>query len=173
MPYPWQPGMRITAARLNEGAIQVIEQTSDQTVTNSTTYVNSQIVFTPVAGARYVYNLLISYSGGEGDLKWRWDAPGATLASFTSSRHIDATGTFNAPASVIFRRPGNTTDRLAGAATGQTALDSFYSAYDQGTLIADTAQPIVMQFSQNTASTVATILRGSTTQTRLIVQRYA
>lgn len=173
MPFPWQPGMRITAGRINEHLPQVIEQASDQTVTNSTTYVNSQIVFVPVAGARYIYNLLISYSGGEGDFRWRWDAPGATLASFTSARHTDATGTFNSPAMVIFRRPGNATDRIAGAATGSDALGSYYSAYDQGTIIADTAQPITMQFSQNTASPVATILRGSATQTRLIVQRYA
>lgn len=173
MPFPqWQPGMRITATRMNEGRMQLIEQLTDQSAA-STTYVNSQITFTPDASARYAYWLFVSYSAAEAaDLKWRWDAPGAAFGSFTQSRHTDATGTFNTPASVIFRRPGNSTDRLAGG--GGTDTSNFFSAYDSGTFDTDsTSAAITMQFAQNTAAAVATILRGSNTQTRLLYQRIA
>lgn len=171
MPFPWQPGMTITANRLNEGAMQMVTQTSDQIVTNSTAYVDSQISFAPVAGAVYVYWMWISYSALESvDFKWRWSAPGAEFASFTQARHPDATGTFNAPASVIFRRPANATDRIAGGGGGDT--QSFFSAYDQGTFTASTNAVITLQFSQNTAGAGQTILRGGN-QTRMLYQRIA
>ncbi|GAA2456889.1 hypothetical protein [Streptomyces macrosporus] len=171
MPFPWLPGMLITDTRLNEGAMQLVTQASDQIVTNSTAYVNSQITFTPAVNAVYAYWLLISYSAHESaDFRWRWDAPQADFASFTQARHTDATGTFNAPASVIFRRPANSTDRIAGGG-GTTDISSFFSAYDQGTFIT-TSSPaaVTMQFTQYTANTGQTILRGGN-QTRMLYQR--
>ncbi|MFP8960041.1 hypothetical protein ACLIYP_05630 [Streptomyces nanhaiensis] len=167
----WLAGQRITAAGLMADRMRLVEQTADQTVA-STTYANSEISFVPVAGATYWYTLLISYSAHEAaDFRWRWDAPGATFASFTQARHTDATGTFNAAASVIFRRPSNSTDRIAGGGGTDVPLGSFFSAYDQGTVTADTTAAITMQFSQVTAHAVGTILRGGTTQTRLLYQR--
>ncbi|MGW0736975.1 hypothetical protein [Streptomyces sp. NPDC002851] len=85
-------------------------------------------------------------------------------------RRPEATGTFNNPQQVIFRRPSNTTDRLAGGANGNA---TFWSAYDQGTFATDgTVTPVTMQFAQATAAVEDTILRGGN-QTRLLYQRIA
>lgn len=175
MSFPqWFAGQALTADGLNGRNMRLVMQENDQTVNNSTAYVASEITFTPEPNATYWYTLLVSYSAdGAGDFKWNWNALGATFASFTQARSVDATGTFNAPATVIFRRPGNTTDRIAGGATTGTPTDSFYSAYDQGTFVTDgTITPVTMQFAQATAAAVNCILRGGN-QTRLLYQRIA
>lgn len=175
MPYPWQPGMRITATRLEEGRMRLIEQQSDVTLNSTTTYVDSDITFTPDTDAVYAYWLYISYSAVEAaDFKWRWQAVEATFASFTQSRHPDATGTFNAEAGVIFRRPGNTTDRIAGGGGTSSPPSSYFSAYDQGTFATTSiAAPVTMQWAQYSSDAGDTILRGGSTQTRLLYQRIA
>lgn len=174
MPFPWLAGQRITAERMNENRMILVEQTADQTITGSTTYIDSEISFTPDVGATYFYWLLISYSAVEAaDFKWRWSASEALFASFTQARHIDATGTFNAGAEVIFRRPGNTTDRIAGGGGTTSPPDSFFSAYDQGTFTTSgVSAPVTMQFAQRVSDAGDTILRGSN-QTRLLLQRIA
>lgn len=175
MSFPqWFAGQALTADGLNGGRMRLVQQENDQTVTNSTTYMASEIEFTPEPNATYWYQMLISYSAdGAGDFQWNWNAPGAIFASFTQARSVDATGTFNTGAEVIFRRPGNTTNRLAGGATTGTPTDSFYSAYDQGTFVTDgTITPVVMQFAQATLAPVDCILRGGN-QTRLLYQRIA
>lgn len=174
MPYPlWLPGMRITAARLNAGHWEMVEQQADQILTSTTTYTDSEITFTPDTDAVYLYFLWISYSADENaDFQWRWSAAQATFASFTQARHPDATGTFNAPAEVIFRRPGNTTDRLAGGG-GSSPPSSFFSAYDQGTFATTSIEDTVtMQFTQRVSNPGQTILRGGN-QTRLVYKRIA
>lgn len=172
MPSPrMSAGQIITADRWNAMIPQMVTQENDQTVTNSTTYVDSEISFTPEINAVYRYTLLISYStsGTAGDFKWRWNAPNALFASFTQAVHTDATGTFNTANSVIFRRPGNTTDRLAGGANGEA---TFWSAYDEGTFETDgTLNPVTMQFAQYTAVAEDAILRGGN-QTRMIFERF-
>lgn len=174
MPFPWLPGMRMTATRMNARNVQLVEQAQDQIRTSSTTYVASEITFTPEVNAVYAYELYLSYSAVEAaDFKWNWNAPQATFASFTQARHPDTTGTFNAGALVIFRRPGNATDRVAGGGGTTSPPDSFFSAYDVGTF-ATTAvpAPVTMQFAQNTSAAGQTILRGSN-QTRMLYQRIA
>lgn len=175
MSFPqWFAGQVMTADGLNARHPRLVQQETDQTVNNSTTYVASEITFTPEPNAIYEYNLLLSYSAdGAADFKWNWDATGALFCSFTQARSVDATGTFNAGATVIYRRPGNTTDRIAGGATTGTPTDSFYSAYDQGTFATDgTITPITMQFGAVAAAAVNTILRGGN-QTRIIYRRIA
>lgn len=168
-------GQIITADRWNAMIPKMVTQENDQTVNNSTTYVASEISFTPEINAVYRYQLLISYStggdgsGSTGDFKWNWDAPNALFASFTQAVAREATGVFNSPQSVIFRRPANTTDRVAGGADGTA---TFWSAYDQGTFETDgTLNAITMQFAQETAAVEDTILRGGN-QTRLIFERF-
>ncbi|MFP3986871.1 hypothetical protein U9R90_05090 [Streptomyces sp. E11-3] len=164
----------MTADAWNARIPLLVTQENDQTVNNSTTYVDSEITFTPEINAVYRYLLLISYStggdgsGSTGDFKWNWDAPNALFASFTQAVALAATGTFNSPQSVIFRRPGNTTDRVAGGANGS---GTFWSAYDQGTFETDgTLNTITMRFAQDTAAVEDTILRGGN-QTRMIYER--
>lgn len=175
MPFPWLPGMRMTATRMNARNRLLVEQEQDQT-SNSDTWLDSQITFTPEAGAVYEYSLYIAYStsgnaegGSTADFRWRWSASGADFASFTQAVAPPATGTFNAPQQVIFRRPGNATARVAG---GPNNLETFWSAYDVGTILVATSAPITMQWSQNTTTASEdTILRGGSTNTRLLYQR--
>lgn len=175
MPSPYvYAGQVLTADRWNSLIPRLITQENDQTVTSSTTYVDTEISFTPEINATYAYQLLLSYStGGDGtgssvDFKWRWSADHATMRSFTQAIHTDATGTFNAAQSVIFRRPGNTTDRIAGGPNGTA---TFWSAYDQGTFETDgTLDTVTMQFAQFTSGAEETILRGGN-QTCMIYQR--
>lgn len=171
MPSPrMYAGQIITADRWNARIPLLVTQENDQTVTSSTTYIDSEITFTPETNAVYRYILLISYSaaGTGGDLKWNWDAPNALFASFTQAIGATATGTFNDPQQVIFRRPGNTTDRIAG---GPSSDPTFWSAYDQGTFETDgTLNTVTMQFAQNVSSANSIILRGGN-QTRIIYER--
>jgi hypothetical protein len=182
-PRTWVVGETVTAALMNAEVrdafttrtVRWVYQAADRTVNNSTTYVNSDISFTPDTDATYWYSLYISYSAdGNADFKWAWSAPQATFGSFTQSRHTDATGSFNSGAEVIFRRPSNSTDRLAGGATGTDPLGSFYSAYDSGTFTTtSTSGTVTMQFAQYTAAAVDTILRGGSTHTQMVYQRIA
>lgn len=168
-------GEIITADNWSALTPTLITQENDQTVNNSEVYVASEITFTPEINAVYEYTLLISYSTGgngadesDGDFKWNWDADNALFASFTQSVGRDATGTFNTSNGVIFRRPGNTTDRVAGGADGSA---TFWSAYDQGTFETDgTLNDITMQFAQDSAAVEDTILRGGN-QTRMLYRR--
>lgn len=170
MPFPWLPGMRMTASRMNARNVQLIEQAQDQTRTSSTTMVASEITLTPEVNAIYAYELYISYSADTAsDFKWNWNAPQATFSSFTQARHPDTAGGVNAGALVIFRRPGNTTDRIAGGG----GAENFHSAYDVGTFTTTgVAAPITMQFGQYSSNAGQTILRGSN-QTRMLYQRIA
>lgn len=166
-------GQVVTADRWNTLTPVLITQETDQTVTSSTTYINSEILFTPEPNAIYMYELLISYSAvAAEDFKWQWLAPGATFASFTQARHQDTatTGT-NAAAQVIFRRPANTTDRLAGGEGTDTT--AFWSAFDRGTFSTDsTNSTVAMQFAQRASGAIGTILRGGN-QTRMLYRRIA
>ncbi len=166
-------GQVITADSWNAMIPRMITQENDQTVTNSTAFVNSEITFVPEPNAEYKYELYISYSAWTtGDFKWSWDAPGALIASFSQAYYSSAGIGFNTGSQVIFRRPGNTTDRHAGGASDASS-DVFLSAYDVGTFATDSSNsPITMRFTQLTASANPTILRGGN-QTRLLYQRIA
>jgi hypothetical protein len=169
-------GQIATADQWNSMIPKLITQENDQTVTSATTgttYIDSEIQFQPESNATYLYWLWISYSteSENPDFKWRWQPEttgGVLFCSFTQAYVVGATGTFNSGASIIQRRPGNTTDRVAG---GNNGTATFLSAYDQGSFTTDANPSLVkMQFAQNTSHADDTILRGGN-QTRMAVQR--
>lgn len=166
-------GQVVTADRWNSLTPIMITQENDQTVTNSTSDVSSEIVFTPEPSALYEYWLYISYSATTtAGFKWNWLAPGATLASFTQAiDHPGASGV-NAGQTVVFRRPGNGTDRLVGGTDGTSPPVNFHSAYDSGTFTTDgTNSTVTLRWAQATATAGHdTILRGGN-QTRMLYRR--
>lgn len=169
----WFAGQVLMADAMNARHPRLIVQQNDQTVNNSTTLVNSEITFTPEPNAVFAYELFISYSAVDtADFKWAWNAPGALLASFTAGYAASAATTSADTGSlIIFRRPGNTTARIAGGTDTTSPPGRFHSAYDRGTFSTDgTNSSVTMQFAQNAAAAVDTILRGGN-QTRLLYWR--
>lgn len=81
MPYPtWQAGQRITADLLLGGSTFNAEQGSDQTVTNSTTLADSNLVVPAEANARYEYTLQAIYSTNTtGKIKFQWSVPNGSM----------------------------------------------------------------------------------------------
>ncbi|MFC8201271.1 hypothetical protein ACFUTV_38630 [Streptomyces sp. NPDC057298] len=166
-------GQIITADKWNSLIPQLVQQETDQIVTASTTFVNSEITFTPEPNAMYWYELLIAYSAiAAADFKWTWAASGTTLCSFTAAYAATAaTSSINAGSDVILRRPANTTVRIAGGSDATSPPANFHSAYDRGTFTTDgTISPVTMQFAQNVSDAGQTILRGGN-QTRLMYYR--
>jgi hypothetical protein len=168
-------GQVLLADALNGRHPRLVQQENDQTVTSSTTPIASEIVFTPEPNATYLYWLWISYSATINcGFRWQWLAPGATLCSFTQSiSSPGASGTANTPQSVNFRRPANTTGRLAGGSDAASPPTNFHSAYDVGTFTTDgTTSSMTMQFAQAVSHANQTILRGGN-QTRIAYMRIA
>ncbi|MEV0112361.1 hypothetical protein AB0H77_03755 [Streptomyces sp. NPDC050844] len=166
-------GQIITADKWNSLIPNLVQQENDQTVTSSTTPVDSEIVFTPEPNAIYSYWLWVSYSATVNNgLRWQWLAAGATFCSFTQAISNPGAGTtVNSPQSVNFRRPANTTGRLAGGSDSTSPPAGFHSAYDQGTFTTDgTISSVTMQFAQAVSHANQSILRGGN-QTRMIYTR--
>lgn len=171
----WFAGQALTADGLNARHPRLVQQENDQIVTASTTFVNSEITFTPEPNAMYWYELLISYSAiAAADFKWSWAATGTTLCSFTMAPAATiGTASINTGSDVIMRRPANTTVRIAGGSDATSPPANFHSAYDRGTFVSDgTITPVTMQFAQNVSDAGQVILRGGN-QTRLLYYRIA
>lgn len=169
----WYAGQVMTADAMNARHARLIQQQNDQIVTSSTTLIDSEITFTPEPNALFYYELFISYSAIDvADLKWAWNAPGAPLASFTMAYAASAANTSSDTGSlIIFRRPGNTTARIAGGTDATSPPTRFHSAYDRGTFTTDgTNSAVTLQFAQNTSNAGQTILRGGN-QTRMLYWR--
>jgi hypothetical protein len=166
-------GQIIAADRWNALIPQLVTQENDQVITSSITPINSEITFTPEPNATYSYWLWISYSATTANgLRWQWLATGATFCSFTQSISNPGAGTtVNSPQSVNFRRPANTTGRLAGGSDSTSPPAGFHSAYDSGTFATDgTITPVTMQIAQAVSHANQSILRGGN-QTRMVYQR--
>lgn len=170
----WFAGQVMTADAMNARHPKLVAQQNDQTVTSSTTLINSEITFIPEPNAVYQYWLYVSYSATvNSDLRWAWAATGATLASFTIGYAATAGSGVSTGSDVVMRRPGNTTARVAGGTdtAGTTPPVNFHSAYDLGTFVTDgTLSSVTLQFAQNTSHADQTILRGGN-QTRMIYAR--
>lgn len=167
----WFAGEIITADGLNGRNMRLVAQESDLDLT-STTLVASQITWVPEPNAVYAYWMYISYSADvTADMVWEWEAEGTCgvlMASFTQAYILGAAAGANTGASIIMRRPGNTTDRVAGG----TDVANFHSAYDQGTFSTNAAPTAQTLYVRQNAASGSTILRGGN-QTRLIYQRIA
>lgn len=168
-------GQVVTADRWNALIPTLVTQENDQIVTNSATYVDTEISFTPEPNAVYEYLLLISYSATTAaGLKWNWNAPGALLTSFYQVIDHPGTSGLSTGQTVVFRRPANTTDRQAGGTDAASPPANFHSAYDMGTFSTDgTINAITLRFAQVVATAAhQTILRGAN-QTRMTYRRIA
>ncbi|WP_406262588.1 hypothetical protein OIA45_39805 [Streptomyces chartreusis] len=175
----WFAGQALLADDMNARLPRLLLQQNDQTVTNSSTMINSEITFVPEPNALYRYWLWLSYSANQAcGFAWAWLAPGAPLASFSHSIADPATiGTANTPQSVQMRRPANTTGRLAGGSDADATIPpaNFHSAYDQGTFATDgTLSAVTLQFACASPAggvpAAQAILRGGN-QTRMIYER--
>ena len=168
----WYAGQVMTADAANARHARLVIQQNDQTITSSTTLIDSEISFIPEPNATYLYWLYISYSATvNSDLRWAWAAAGATLASFTAAYAASAASGVNTGSDIVMRRPGNTTARAAGGSDATSPPVNFHSAYDVGTFATDgTLSAVTLQFAQNTSHADQTILRGGN-QTRMIYQR--
>lgn len=174
MPFPhWYAGQVITADRLSARDMLLVTQQNDLTLT-TTSAVKSEIRFTPEPNAVYAYWCYISYSADtDTDLFWEWDdnaTTGVLMVSFTRALNLATGAGVDTGSSVIMRRPGNTTDRVAGG----SGIANFHSAYDSGTFITTgTPTEHAMYAGRNGVGTGGTtILRGGN-QTRLLYQRIA
>lgn len=169
----WFAGEIITADGLNGRNMTLVTQESDLSLTSATEPgVASQIVFLPEPNAFYAYWLYISYSADTtADFGWEWEAEGTCgvlMASFTQSYIQAAAAGANTGAAIIMRRPGNTTNRVAGG----TDVVNFHSAYDSGTFSTTAAPTQQTLYVRQLAASGSTILRGGN-QTRLLYQRIA
>lgn len=171
----WYAGQVITADRLNARNTHVVVQNADQAAT-TTTFIASEITITLEPGATYSYQCFISYTADrDNDFKWNWGGNDVTLASFTQAMDIGTNSGQNASRPVIFRRPGNTTTRIAGGTSDLPSVEVFQSAYDSGTIFTGSGIPtLTLQFGKNSnvETGLNTTLRGGN-QTRLVYQRIA
>lgn len=158
-PFPqWLAGNRITAAALNARNMIQVNQGSDQTLSNTTTLTNTNLVLPGTAGATYLYTLLIAYGAGiTADFKWDWSIPGdATMTRFTRALQIgdNSAGQSSATAkTVVMRRPAYNTGVSAGGNEDDTLTPTvFNSAYDDGILTFGAAGNATVRFAPNTAS---------------------
>lgn len=171
-------GQLLTTDVLNLPRKRLVVQTADQTINNSTTLVDTEIVIPVEAGATYWYQCLISYSAvrptdGGSALDFAWSAPtGTALARFSQSYIEDPASTgANSGALIIQRRPANTTRIPAGGSDGTDPPSNFHSAYDRGTIaVGGVSGNVILQVAQRSASATDTILRGGN-QTRSFFER--
>lgn len=176
----WYAGQVITADRLNARNLMLVEQADDQEA-SSTSLETSQITVSLEPGAVYAYWLYLSFVAHRtNDLRWQWDTPGTTIASFTQATARGGNTGHNATREVLFRRPAATTNKIAGG-TSQLDPDDgsivtvVQSAYDSGTLFTSAGNPsLTLLFSKesNDVPDAPTTLRGGN-QTRLLYQRIA
>ncbi|MBB4935641.1 hypothetical protein F4561_006550 [Lipingzhangella halophila] len=166
-------GQILTADILNAGRMRIIAQENDQVITEQTSFEDSEISFLPEPNALYAYWLYISYSAhADADFVWRWPEQASVdvlFSSFSQAYNRSPGSAINSGGEVIFRRPANSTSRVAGG-TGES---NFNSAYDSGTFESGSdPSTVTMQFAQDSSDTGETRLRGGN-QTRLLYQRTA
>lgn len=160
MAYPtFSAGQILTAAQLTAMQWKSIEQNTDQTVTNSTVLVDSNLIITVESGATYRYWALIAYeTPSTADIQFAWASPSNGVAGrWTWGIGTAASGTdINSYDSVAFRRPASTTAVEIGAAQSTHTL----SYYEAGILEGGSGGDFTFQFAQNAAASGDTILRA-------------
>lgn len=160
MPYPtFSAGQRLTAANLSGMQWQAVEQGEDQTVNNSTTVVSTNLSMTAVAGARYKYQLLISYtSGSTPDIKFRWTVPtSGSLDRFIQSGGTAATGSTENLTTLVSRRASEFTE-VPAAGTSSSPVTLIYVEF--GVIYGGVGGAVTFQFAQNTANASDTVVQS-------------
>ncbi|MGW8846625.1 hypothetical protein ACWGNE_02480 [Streptomyces xiamenensis] len=175
MPFPWRPGMRVTADRLNASSTHVVQLEADLPLVNRTTPLATDIRVPLIAGATYQYWLLISYSAASGadtSISANWSVPtGTEMLRFTISYQAVASNTTGANAGqyVIMRRPANGTGHVIGG----TTAGNYHSARDEGLItVGGAGGTAIWQVQQGGAgASTGTIIRGGPTATRIVYRR--
>lgn len=160
MPYPtWAAGQKVTAAQLQGMQWQVVTQGSDQTVNNSTTVVSTNLTLNAVSGARYTYQLLVTYtSGATPDIKFRWTFPtSATIDRFILSAGSASTGSSENLTTSVVRRASEFTE-VPAAGTGTSPVTLIYT--ERGEIYGGTGGAVTLQFAQNTTNASDTIVQS-------------
>jgi hypothetical protein len=176
-------GQRLTTAVLGARNEELVEQSEDVTITNSTTMQDSDIVIPVVAGGIYAYRLFISYSavsesGADGTaLVGNWSVPSGTAVnrfttSFPRSPTSGGAEVLNTGFDVIMRRPATGTLQICGGTDDTSPPNNFHSAYDRGTIaVGGTSGDVIWRFGADRAVPEDVILRGGPTQTRCLFSR--
>ena len=153
MPIPtWSVGQVLASADVNSWFVPLAAvRTAGQSVTSSTTLVNDNTLFLPLAASStYIWLAFLDYEAANGgDIKYQWTVPtGGVLRG--GSSYMALTGVavswqeFNAAA--VSSARGN------GAGNGQSAVA--YGSVTTGV----TAGNLQTQWAQNTSSATATIM---------------
>jgi len=174
MPFPtWLAGQRITADRLDDRDIKLVEQGTDQTVTNSTTLRDSNLLIPGEVNAIYWYALYIAYRATvTPDFRWAWVAPsGTSIDRFTLARDENAAAGLTAGTTIAARYASIGIELRAGGGDtdGTNPPANVFYVHDQGIIkIGGTAGSCVVRFAQFTSSANQTIFSS---QSKLVYAR--
>lgn len=160
MAYPTvAAGQKVTAQNLRDMQWQSVDQGTQQDVISSTTLVNSNLTMTAVAGATYMYRLLISYVAAQaGGLQAAWTAPtNASVVRFTTGIGDASTGSADTQTAVNFRRPGTGT----GVDVGAAGASFGHSYWEMGTILGGDGGTVTFQFAQAHSTATNTSVTGS------------
>lgn len=156
MPYPvFVAGQKVTAALLAATQWQEIEQGIDQTVTNSTSFVDTNIIIPVEAGARYQYTLLAGYSSSTtADIKFSWTAPtGGEVRRWTIAQGQNGTGGVNTFSEVSMRYATTTNQVVAGG----SGTGNEHAYIEIGVINGGAGGNVTLQFAQVTAEATNTV----------------
>ena len=163
MPYPdWRAGQRMTADLLAAMNVYEVEQGSDQTVTSSTVYVDTNIVIPVEANALYTYTLLADASGDvAGDGKVAWTVPSGTTMKRSGQGVGQSNTASQTDAATMFSAQGGaSTDFGFGVGTGTTAF-----VEDGRIETGSTSGNVTLQFAQRVSNATGSIFRGTSIAT--------
>lgn len=157
-PFPTMlAGGRLTSKMMNSRNTKVEFLDTTVTVTNSTSWVSTDLTLDLEPDAMYEYNLFVSIvtdAAADARLAWLSD-PGVTPARFTTAPNRDYTA-INSGAEIIMRRPATTTIGVAGGPNGQYTHFS-----DFGTIItAAGGGSMTLRVAQDTANANPTTFYG-------------
>jgi hypothetical protein len=152
---PFTAGFPLTAADLTAMQWQTVEQGSDQTATSNTTFADTNLAFTGVAGATYLFDLAVNYTGNGGDIQLDWTVPtnGAAIR-FIAGIGPAATGasTFN-NTTTTWRRIAANIPSPAGDGVGASTNVAYF---ETGEFDAGDGGAITLRFAQNTSNAATT-----------------
>jgi hypothetical protein len=159
MPYPsWTAGQRITAALLNAGKTEYVQNSAGAQTNATTTLANATgLVFAVEANAKYMVTALISFDSPIAtDIKFAWTAPaGASMGRNIISQ--STTTTTNMDTNAIFVRRGTGTAQTVGGPNGgggaPTATTFSIHTEIIDLVVSSTAGNAQLQFAANAAGT--------------------
>ena len=162
-PPTWVVGQVLSASDVNNWLVpSVAVKTADQSVTSSTTLVNDNELFLPLAASvTYFVQFMIDYEGGTAaasDLKFQWTLPAGSFMRYCYVNRGTGLG-----ASVTMST-GTSTD-----ISGTNGAGNLEGIAGFGTLVSgSTAGTLQFRWAQNTSSATSTIVHA---QSCLMLQR--